>query len=115
MIAKINAIVLGAMKVVVISAVCLNFILLIVSIPILTTIPNTPIVAVLVVIVFTIFNLLWLSSLSPRRCQWLGCNGLMRRTWVEERSFKWRLQYICTICGDVYDTNFTFEFGGPMD
>lgn len=62
------------------------------------------------------FIALWFMFLSfaPVRCNKPGCNGRMRRNWVEEPDYhQYRLQYLCDKCGDVYDSNITFGLGEP--
>lgn len=61
------------------------------------------------------FIALWFMFLlfTPVRCNKPGCNGRMRRNWVEESGYQYRLQYLCGKCGDAYDSNITIGLGEP--
>lgn len=52
-------------------------------------------------------------SLIPLRCPKPGCNGRMKRDWIEESEDQSRLQYVCRDCGETYNTRLITRRGEP--
>ena len=49
----------------------------------------------------------------PVRCHKPGCDGKMNRTWIEETEYQSRLRYVCSDCGEIFDTDIINRLGEP--
>ena len=94
-----------------------NWAMLIVGVPVLLYLGfasfSGDIVPVLLfmAVLLVLFLLLWFL---PVRCSAPGCNGSMHKTSTQISTFKVRLQYRYSICGDVYDADiFQMPPGDP--
>ena len=49
----------------------------------------------------------------PVRCYKPGCNGRMNKNWIEESEYQSRLRYVCSDCGEIFDTEIINRLGEP--
>ncbi len=108
--AKIRAELLWAIKVVLATALFLPLVIIVIAVILLVLKIVNLLLPVVFIATFAIVIPLIIMSLKPRQCKCGG--GWMRRTWVKEGNYEWRLRYVCTICGDVRVTALTF--GGDV-
>jgi hypothetical protein len=56
---------------------------------------------------FAILIFLWpiVLRVVPVRCNRRGCNGRLNKEWIKISENQDRLQYVCSVCGEIFDTD----------
>ena len=64
---------------------------------------------------FLVLAVLWVILLYflPARCDKPGCQGRMKTNWVKDSDGSERLRYVCSDCGEIFETGFSVGLGEP--